>query len=576
VPTAERFANRLKPHLVKCGYQGDLLQSDFQLESVSIPLAGFACHPRDTRSSCVAVAEINGDSHGSAMACKNLAAPAVFVCYDQGIDWWKMTPSGPIDRHPFTWSEVPGLFRQYGEDLNPNRIYKAKLRTPGVKSEQLWFFDVGLMPAVELNLGKTLLRVIVRSLGNLQNSLGHLIRSRQDVENVYRTVFWLLAAKVLHDKEVQNFIKIDLCDVDMVFKRIGKYHGFVDSFPPFGRQGRRAIERVAKEIASCGSLSAISSESLAYVYENALIDPKVKHQSKQMGPDIRKELGIHSTPSVLVDHMLAQLWPLIEEIPVEDRHILEPACGHAPFLVAAMRWMRDFGGIDDPQKCHHYLKGHLHGIEADPFAIEIARLSLLLADAPRGNHWNIKQGDMFDTNVLTDEVKNHCHILLSNPPYEKFSPKDQGRYSDSENNITAQTKAVELLNRTLPHLPPGGVFGVVVPQGVLHSQEAKSIRKFIAVDCELSEISLFADNLFEHADHEVAILLGRRNQGNSKKHFLYYRRVREQNMAGFKERLAFGSEEKVYQTRLVNSEEYDFRVPELDVIWRYLRDFPQL
>ena len=58
----------------------------------------------------------------------------------------------------------------------------------------------------------------------------------------YRPVFWLLAGKVLHDKSVDNFKRIDLTNVDEVFDRIGRHHGETNRFPPFGREGRHAID----------------------------------------------------------------------------------------------------------------------------------------------------------------------------------------------------------------------------------------------------------------------------------------------------------------------------------------------
>jgi len=67
----------------------------------------------------------------------------------------------------------------------------------------------------------------------------------------------------------------------------------------------------------------------ANVYENTLI-------SKEM----RSHLGIHSTPSDLVDYIVWRLAPWIEELALEDRHIFEPPYGHAAFPVSAMRLLK--------------------------------------------------------------------------------------------------------------------------------------------------------------------------------------------------------------------------------------------
>jgi hypothetical protein len=490
-----------------------------------------------------------------------------------------MGPNGPKEKRPLDWSEVPQAFEREKESLHPTRIYASKLRKPGSPSEQLWFFDAGLMPAVERRRGEALTRLVERVISGLRGELGARLKSPQAQESVYRTVFWLLAAKILHDKSVPNFKQINLRDVDEVFDRIGKHHGETGRFPPFGRSGRSAIDAATAQIATCGSLADVSSESLAHVYDNALIDKTAGHGKRKKGTkndEIRKKLGIHSTPSVLISHMLSQLWPLIEEdIDVADRHIFEPACGHAPFLTASMRWLREWGGEGASSDSHQYLRSHLHGLETDSFAIELAKLALTLADEPHGNKWALTAGDMFEQDVLAAHA-NKTRILLANPPYERFTDAQREHYKKRGVPITAETKAVEMLRRALPALPPGSVFGVVAPLGVLHDKESLPVREFLNSECELTEIGVFADNLFEHGDHEVAVLMARKKKPPFKPGVLWYRRVREQGMEVFKERLAFSWERQVRQNRFARSPDADLRVPELDEVWVYLSKGPTL
>src|SRR5262249_24370517 len=149
---------------------------------------------------------------------------------------------------------------------------------------------------------------------------------------------------------------------------------------------------------------------------------------------------------------------------------------------------------------HEYLRKHLHGVEADGFALELAKLALTLADEPFGNKWQLTQCDMFLPGILAKHARK-AHILLANPPYEAFTPSQRVRYAKEGEVVTANTKATEMLMRTLPHWPPGGVFGVVMPQGVLYDKESKLVRKRLLAEFDLSEISVFADNLFDHGDH---------------------------------------------------------------------------
>lgn len=573
---ATPHAEKLVPHLERCGYGPDRLARPFEFDRVTVPVVGFAGKPWDAWSACVAVVERNGDSRTAATQVAGLGAPTVFACSPSGVDWWAIGPEGPKAKREFSWQEIAAAIGAARDALSPTRIYASKLRKPGSRSDQLWFFDAGLMPAVEKSRGEALTRLVERVIGGLAHALAPRLNSRQAQEDVYRTVFWLLAAKILQDKGVDNFVRLNLLDVDEVFARIGRHHGETSRFPPFGKTGRPAIDAAAELIASCGSLADVTSESLAHVYENALIDSAAgsKHQPKAPKQyDIRKELGIHSTPSALVNHMLSQLWPLIEQIAPEDRHVFEPACGHAPFLTAAMRWLRDWDAHADAGVQHRYLKAHLHGIEKDPFAIEIAKLRLLLADAPHGNRWDISQGDMFSGTVLADRAKD-ARIFLANPPYER-ADFVTGSRAHGAAKTKSRRKVDEVLARALPNLPAESVIGVVVPQGFLRSAEARELRCRLLADWSLSEIAIFEDRLFEHPDQETAILLGRR-EAPSSSHTLQYRRVRNVGMHAFKERLAFSAESRVPQSRFALAEACNLALPELEGVWRFLRNAPAL
>lgn len=563
--------------LRKCGYGDEQLAKSFKFDNVTVPIAAFAGKPWDSWSACIAVVDANGNSRTAAAKVHPLGAPTVFACHNEGVDWWAQGPTGPSKSRWISWDVIDQVIDQHKAELRPDRIYAAKLRKPDATARQLWFFDVGLMPMVERQRGETLCQLVERVVGGLRRALRSQLNTRQAQEDLYRTVFWLLAAKVLHDKGVPNFVRIDLKSADEVFDRVGRHHGDTDRYPPFGSVGRSAIDEAASQIVACGSLADVSSESLAFVYENALIDTAASSKSGKKANDsydIRKELGIHSTPPALINHMLSQLWPHIEAIEETDRHVFEPACGHAPFLTASLRWLRDWGTGKDPDTRHRYLKTHLHGIEADSFAIEVAKLALLLADVPHGNRWDIEPQDMFATGVLAGKAKKSM-ILLANPPYEPFNPKDRIRYASLGAPVTAITKAVEMMNRTLPNLPCGGVFGLVVPQGTLHDKESSKIREFLIKECDLFEIDIFADNLFEHGDHEVAVLMGRRHD-ERKTTTLAYRRVRERGMRSFKDRLEFSSQQRVSLSRFTAREDNSLILPDLAEIWDYVSSHSRL
>jgi len=568
----------LVPHLRRCGYGEGRLATPFCFDEVTVPVAGFAGKPWDCWSACLAVVDLVGDSRASAARVGTLGAPTAFVAHGRGVDWWAIGPDGPRGEPRFiAWSEVGNALERERESLLPNRIYATKLRKPGSGGDQLWFFDAGLMPVVEKRRGETLTRLVEEVIGVLRAELGTRLQARQAQEDAYRTVFWLLAAKILHDKCVPNFIHVNLTDVDDVFGRIGRHHGETSRFPPFGNSGRPTIDAAAKRISQCGSLADVSSESLSHVYENALIDKTASRGRRSRAGrsySIRGELGIHSTPSVLIQHVLSQLWPLVEEIRPEDRHVFEPACGHAPFLTAAMRWLRDWGGADGPGGSHRYLRTHLRGLEADPFALELAKLALTLADEPHGNRWDLVQADMFAPNVLARQAAK-ARILLANPPFERTRFPGEGPSGSAVARTRSRRKVDEMLARLLPNLAKGAVIGVVVPQGFLRSAESRELRKTLLEDWSLLEIATFEDKLFAHPDQETAILLARKEPPRAP-HALAYRRVRNNAMSAFTGRLAFSEESRVHQAALSICGSYSLDVPELGSVWTFLREYRRL
>jgi type I restriction-modification system DNA methylase subunit len=161
-------------------------------------------------------------------------------------------------------------------------------------------------------------------------------------------------------------------------------------------------------------------------------------------------LGTHSTPAYIADYLVWHLLPWIEEIPLNDREVFEPACGHAVFLVSAMRAMRELLPAThlEPAQRHRYFKGKLHGVDVDAFALEIARLSLTLADIPNPNGWDPQVQDVFLEQELQERA-SRCMVLLANPPFENFTKSERSRYS----GLLHKNKTAELLARALVSRP---------------------------------------------------------------------------------------------------------------------------
>ncbi|GAG01290.1 unnamed protein product, partial [marine sediment metagenome] len=261
----------------------------------------------------------------------------------------------------------------------------------------------------------------------------------------------------------------------------------------------------------------------------------------------------------------------IEDIPQENRHVLEPTCGHAPFLTSALRLLREMYEVD-AAGLHKYLNSHLMGVEQDLFAREIARLSLTLADVPNPNGWKLKECDVFGSDVLSKLAKKST-ILLCNPPFENFSPEEQNRYNGKGFNCF--NKAAEVLWRTLPYMQSNSVFGIILPQGFLHKDNLSTVRKMLVEQFELREICTLPEKVFSYAGHKSTIVLGRKLKHSSVTYEelkTRYVHVQKWDKEKFQDSYQAPSEE-VLQSKFVISPNYDLRLQLRRDVWENCEHF---
>ena len=555
----------IKAPLRECGYRPELLRTDFSFgKDQTAPLVAFAQSPVDSRSACVAVLGASSGPRAAVEACRPLGAPVVFVCFQDTLQWWKQGASAAELLESIPANGVERFFKSNVDNFSPDAVYRAKTWGRFQTSYQLSFVDMGLMPLVEEQVGRSLGELIERNVSGLKGRLGWDEITDEQGHWLLQAVFWLVSAKILQDKQVQSFADLDLNDVDEVFRRVGNHYG-TKPLVAGSKKKAEALSESANIINQFSSLVLTTTESLAYVYENTLISKET-----------RSALGTHTTPSFLVDYVVGNLAEWVEEIPVNDRSVFEPACGHAAFLVSAMRLLTELLPADKqiPSRRGPYLRSRLHGTEIDSFALELARLSLKLTDIPNPDGWDLKVQDMFLEDRLAAQAKKNT-ILLANPPFDNFSPQEQSNYETQSSKVRFVNKATEMLWRTIPQLPDGGVFGVVLPQTILHSDNAKELREFLVGECELREICLFPDKVFSFSDAESAIVVGRRKQLNGKNKVRYHR-IRERELPSFRSTFSVPSTRSVCQSCFSTDALVSLSLPELEEVWIACVDNPKL
>jgi len=562
----------LRAHLEGCGYVGSRLQSDFPLGTsrgdLVVDLAAFAHDPPDAVSACIGAIETEEDPAFVLPRYRDLGAPVFFVSYKDALQWWSQRSTRPEFLGTISAEDLPGFFDAHCQQLAPEALYRAKIRGRFEGGYQLSLVDVGLMPLVEGEIGHQVSGLVERAIVEARRALP-VAGAHEGVEPwLFQFIFRLLAAKVLRDKKVHPFVDLRLSAVDEVLARVAVHYGSTrGNSPSFSHAWQReALLRAAAVLEPFSSLAHITPEALGWVYENTLISEST-----------RSRLGTHSTPPFLVDYLVWHLAQWVEEIEAEKRHVFEPGCGHAPFLVAAMRLLRDLlpeGTSPEEQKA--FLRSHLHGLELDSFAIELAHLSLTLADIPNPDGWDLRRGDLFSPDALAKDA-GRAGLLLLNPPFERFDETERQQRAEKGEKVPPHSKVTELLRRLLPSLAPGSCLGVIVPQTFLASKEATDVRRLLSEKFEVAEIGLLPGKVFTFSEAESAFILARRCRTAVRSDWkVRYRRTRESDIEEFRNRYAFSVSSTIAQGRLGTAPDYSLFTAELEEIWHWLRAAPKL
>jgi hypothetical protein len=89
-------------------------------------------------------------------ACRPLGTPLVFVCFQDTLQWWKQGARSPEYRESIPADNVERFFEDNLRAFKPEVVYRAKTWGRFRPEYQLNFVDLGLLPLVEEQVGKSL------------------------------------------------------------------------------------------------------------------------------------------------------------------------------------------------------------------------------------------------------------------------------------------------------------------------------------------------------------------------------------------------------------------------------------
>jgi type I restriction-modification system DNA methylase subunit len=196
--------------------------------------------------------------------------------------------------------------------------------------------------------------------------------------------------------------------------------------------------------------SVLGADILGHVYEQFLgkvIRLTEGHRAKvEEKPEVRKAGGVYYTPTYIVDYIVKNTVGKLCESKtprkISSFRILDPACGSGSFLLGAYQYLldyhRDWYQKDGPQKYtkeiyqgyggqwhlttqekKRILLNNIFGVDIDPQAVEVTKLSLLLKVLEGENQDTLeRQMKLFKERALPDLGNNiKCGNSLIGPDF---------------------------------------------------------------------------------------------------------------------------------------------------------------
>lgn len=332
--------------------------------------------------------------------------------------------------------------------------------------------------------------------------------------------------------------------------------------------------------------SVLPSDILGQVYERFLgkvIRLSSSHKAViEEKPEVKKAGGVYYTPTYISQEIVAQvLTPLVQNKKpsnVTEIHVLDPACGSGSFLIEAyeffLKWHLEYYVSNNPasykkavfqasskdwrltvEERKRILLNNIYGVDIDPQAVEVTKLSLLLKVLEGANrdtierqlklfnqralpdleqnikcgnslvgsdYIDVKSGDLFGANDIDsvnpfDWEKEFALIfkrggfdaIIGNPPYLYSAAKEYAEYF-SERFKLAQYQTdyyVYFIEKSLQLIRKGGKFGFIISDSWINSEKFSILRNYLLKNHRINCLIVFDYPVFSKATLENSILL---------------------------------------------------------------------
>lgn len=455
-------SGRLAAALQEVGYGAELRQDD-----ISAPVSGVVADvvafthlaPHDLRTSAISGFTAPRAGIGELLdAARLLATPFALIEGPTGdLDLYRVAAdehsTERVRRIPS--DEIPAL---RGSDLAaalaPRAIRAAKA---GIRQLMLFPIDAQLLVTARD-------RSIDSIRTRLERSFALVLGENVEPTNAARLVIASLAAVIVRDKYRLG----DVAPRNVVEAVLVRHGDYFSGLAAWQIDNPTLLEAVLSELGADVDYSAIDARSINAVYEQLFLTRQ-----------LQREFGIFHTDLRFASRILDHL--PVEEIPPDERYVVDPACGSGNLLLAAQERLENLSpGQWTPADTHQWLRTHIYGSDIEPVAVEIAKLSLLVSSLPLGNSWQIEQRDAL---VGTTHLPVPPTVWITNPPWR--NPK--GSQAEA---------ATRFLARGVATLADGGLLACILPASWLSGRQHRGSRREVASCCNLFEVWRLPRDMF--------------------------------------------------------------------------------
>ena len=487
----------LEEQLKQVGYSGSsgatVRQYDYLTETAGKQRADLVAFGNsrhfDISTACVAVELWTGerDRQFELEKLRYVGAPIALLASTDYVEVWPVvSPGSRLPERPerLTYGRLQNYFHQHKEELAPRSLLNAKQG-----GRQLSFMDIdsSLEVFARTTTKKTLIKQFTEAIALVPED----IRTKYP-EDVARLAIWVLAARILQDKlGNQHDVYSDFRTVQTVVPLLETAQAFFPNYfagvwEHIAQVGTGVLESFHEGLSREFTFRSLTNDMLAYFYENTLVNK-----------EMQENLGIYYTPQKTIAERILHRLP-IEDLPLEKRIVLDGTCGSGNLLLAAYDRLLDLLPHRwTSQTRHEYLLQRIWGIDIDPFACEIARLSLLLYSLPEGDSWKVRAGDVLE-DTPQELFGAGPSIIVGNPPFQERAVGKRVQ------------KAAVVLDRYLEWLEPNGLLGVVVPITFLHNSSGKDTRNRLLKNFDVMEVWHLDEGAFPGSSVATAVILGRK------------------------------------------------------------------